>query len=300
MNTTNGLTPAIRILLLLAGGAITLWGMSQYADYINSAALAILIILACGPMIDWLRRKGANRAVTLGVALLVSLAVLVAFLIFLIYAGAQFAKQLPQYQQQAEAMAQEVSSWLQSLGLDQAGASAVSNPDAASASLSWVSSLIGSLATALSNGVTMAMLMVFLFVDVIVFPGRLEWQGLHGNEYATRLADFMGGLRQYIVVMVIIGVCIGTLNTLLFWVTGVPTPLLWGVLSGILNFIPFIGFWFGLIPPAILTLLSYGWQRMLIMSIGYILVNGFVQNVRSVSGCREPSCPGAEILPSSG
>ena len=60
---------------------------------------------------------------------------------------------------------------------------------------------------------------------------------------------------------------------------GVPMPALWGVLSGILNFIPFIGFWFGLIPPAVLTLLQYGWERMLIVAVGYILINATVQNV---------------------
>ncbi|MBK8047764.1 MAG: AI-2E family transporter [Anaerolineales bacterium] len=279
MNSTNGLTPAIRILLMLAAGSIALWGMSQYASYINAAAIAILIILACGPFVDWLRRKGANRAITLAAALLLSVTVLALFLLFLVYAGAQFAKELPQYQQQAQAMAQQLAAWLQSFGLDQAGAAAISNPTTATAPLDWAGSLISALTSALSNGVTMAMLMIFLFVDVIVFPGRLEWQARHGNGYAERLADFTGGLRQYIVVMVIIGTAIGALNTVLFWIVGVPMPLLWGVLSGILNFIPFIGFWFGLIPPAILTLLAYGWERALLMSIGYILVNGFVQNV---------------------
>ena len=74
----------------------------------------------------------------------------------------------------------------------------------------------------------------------------------------ARVSEFSGNLRQYIVVMVIIGTAIGTLNTIWFYLLGVPMPLLWGVLSGILNFIPFIGFWFGLLPPAILTLLAYG------------------------------------------
>ncbi len=57
-------------------------------------------------------------------------------------------------------------------------------------------------------------------------------------------------------------------------------PLLWGVLSGILNFIPFIGFWLGLIPPAILTLLEYRpADALLVLAILYVAINGFVQNV---------------------
>ncbi len=51
------------------------------------------------------------------------------------------------------------------------------------------------------------------------------------------------------------------------------------MLSGILNFIQFIGLWFGLIPPAILTLLEFGPQRMLLMAASYILINATVQNM---------------------
>jgi predicted PurR-regulated permease PerM len=79
--------------------------------------------------------------------------------------------------------------------------------------------------------------------------------------------------------MVILGAAVGAANTVFFYVTGVPMPLLWGVLSGILNFIPFIGFWFGLIPPALLTLLAYGPAHMLVVVAVYILINPTVQNV---------------------
>jgi predicted PurR-regulated permease PerM len=79
--------------------------------------------------------------------------------------------------------------------------------------------------------------------------------------------------------MVVIGAAVGAGNTLFFFLLGVPMALLWGVFSGILNFIPFIGFWFGLIPPTILTLLAYGPERMIVVVVGYILINATVQNV---------------------
>ena len=188
-------------------------------------------------------------------------------------------RSLPAYKEQAQATAQQVQAWLQSMGLDAAGSTAVAGQTDTSWALDLTKDFLSALAKALGNISTMALLMIFLFVDVILFPGRLAWQGMHGSSYAKRVGDFTGELRQYIVVMVIIGTAIGTLNTIWFYIMGVPQALLWGVLSGILNFIPFIGFWFGLIPPAILTFLAYGPQQMVIMSIGYILVNATVQNV---------------------
>jgi AI-2 transport protein TqsA len=278
MNSSTGLTPAVRILLLLAAAAVALWGMSNYASYINSAVLAVLIVLACGPLIDWLRPRTPKLAVLL-ITLAVTILVLGAFVLFFIYAGAEFAKSLPTYKDQAEAMAQNFQAWLQSLGLNEAGSAAVAQQTSPSGSLTWMSSLLSSLANAVGNGITLAMILTFLFVDVILFPGRLAWQGEHGSSYARRLAGYTVDLRQYIVVMVILGAAVGAANTVFFYVTGVPMPLLWGVLSGILNFIPFIGFWFGLIPPALLTLLAYGPAHMLVVVAGYILINATVQNV---------------------
>jgi predicted PurR-regulated permease PerM len=145
--------------------------------------------------------------------------------------------------------------------------------------LNLIDSLLGTLVSTLGNGVTLLLIMIFMFVDVILFPGRLAALAARGNSYAQRVGDFTGDLRQYIVVMVVICVAIGTLNSIYFMVLGVPLALLWGVLSGLLNFIPFIGFWFGLLPPAILTLLAYGPERMLVVAVGYIVINSFVQNV---------------------
>ena len=273
------LTPALRIMLLLAGAIIVLWGMSSYADYINAAMLAVLIVLACGPMVEWLRRRRLPNWATLLVTLLVAVVALGAFALFLVYATAQFVAALPTYQAQAQALAQQVQAWLQGRGFDAAGSAAVAGQTDTTSALTLTQSFLAGLSMLLGNSFTLVMVMIFLFVDVVLFPGRLAWQAAHGSGYAARVSGFTGDLRQYIVVMVIIGTAVGALNTVLFYIAGVDLPLLWGVLSGILNFIPFIGFWFGLIPPAILTLLEFGPQRMLLMAAGYILINATVQNV---------------------
>ncbi len=279
MNTTSTGSPALRILIMTAGATVALWGMSTYAGYINSAMLAVLIVLACGPLVEWLRRRSLPNWATLVVTLFVAATALAIFFLFLIFATAQFVQSLPTYQDQAQAMVQQVQARLVAMGLDPAGSTAVANQADPSAALDLTKNFLAALAGTLGSLSTLVLLMIFLFVDVILFPGRLAWQGQHGSSYAARVSEFSGNLRQYIVVMVIIGTAIGTLNTIWFYLLGVPMPLLWGVLSGILNFIPFIGFWFGLLPPAILTLLAHGPERMLLMAAGYIVVNAAVQNI---------------------
>lgn len=273
------LSPALRITLLLAGAAVALWGMSQYAQYILSLTFAILIALAVDPMVNWLRRKGLGRALILAIALVVVYVAMALLALLFIYGVAQFLKELPTYVQQANDLSANLQSTLQNLGLDSAGAAAIASQANLSKPLSWVADLLSALGSVVGNAITLILLTTFLFVDIILWPGRLEETARRGHGYAKRLMEFVVDLRQYIVVMVIVGTCIGTLNTVMFYLFGVPAPVLWGVLSGILNFIPFIGFWLGMIPPATLTLLQYGPERMLLLVILYVAINGFVQNV---------------------
>jgi predicted PurR-regulated permease PerM len=279
MTNTTGFTPAMRILLVLAAIFVVLWGMSSYASFINSAGLALLIVLAADPLINLLRRRGWSRWATLIATLAVVLVVLGALAVFMLYSVALFARDLPQYEQQAQAAAQELQARLQGLGVSATTTAALDQQASPAQLLDFVNRVVAVVGDVVGNLITLLLVMIFLFVDVIVFPGRLEAYARAGHDYARRVAGFTDNLRRYIVVMVSIGAVLGVFNSIWFWIMGVPNPVLWGALSGILNFIPYIGFWLGLAAPAIMTLLDDGWGRMIVMAVGYILINGFAQNV---------------------
>ncbi len=60
---------------------------------------------------------------------------------------------------------------------------------------------------------------------------------------------------------------------------GIPLPILWGLLSFITNYIPYIGFWRGLIPPALLGLREGGPGTMLAVIGVYAVCNFIVQTL---------------------
>jgi predicted PurR-regulated permease PerM len=62
------------------------------------------------------------------------------------------------------------------------------------------------------------------------------------------------------------------------WLT-VPLPVLWGVLAFITNYIPNIGFFVGLVPPAMLALLDGGVREMVFVIIAYLAINVVIQTV---------------------
>ncbi len=71
----------------------------------------------------------------------------------------------------------------------------------------------------------------------------------------------------------------GTLGGLMFWVLGLPTPLLWGLVMGLLSIVPVLGAFVVWIPASILLFLDGSWVRALILAAWGGLVVGSIDNV---------------------
>ena len=67
------------------------------------------------------------------------------------------------------------------------------------------------------------------------------------TDRATRLktlhvlSEIDESMSRYFGTFTLINLALGTVTTLLTWAVGLPNPLLWGVLAGVLNYIPYIG-----------------------------------------------------------
>lgn len=71
----------------------------------------------------------------------------------------------------------------------------------------------------------------------------------------------------------------GTLGGLMFWVLGLPTPLLWGLVMGLLSVIPVLGAFVVWIPAAILLALDGSWAKALILAVWGAAVVGGIDNL---------------------
>lgn len=69
------------------------------------------------------------------------------------------------------------------------------------------------------------------------------------------------------------------LDTVFLLVLGVPLAFLWGILAAACNFIPYVGFIIGAVPPALLALLDQGWQSMLLAIAVYLILNSIITTI---------------------
>lgn len=71
----------------------------------------------------------------------------------------------------------------------------------------------------------------------------------------------------------------GTLGGLMFWWLGLPAPLFWGVVMGLLAILPILGAFIVWIPAAIFLFLDGHWGQALILSLWGMIVVGTVDNL---------------------
>ena len=77
----------------------------------------------------------------------------------------------------------------------------------------------------------------------------------------------------------VFGLVTGLVDTVMLALLGVPLALLWGLLVFITNYIPYIGFWIGLVPPVLLALLTGGWELAAVVFVLYTVVNFVLTSV---------------------
>ncbi len=85
-------------------------------------------------------------------------------------------------------------------------------------------------------------------------------------------------MRKYMTVLTGINFLVGLGDTIFLMYMGVDFALLWGLLAWFMGYIPSVGFIIALIPPVLMAYAQYGLQSAIIVAIGYILINGGVQN----------------------
>lgn len=76
-----------------------------------------------------------------------------------------------------------------------------------------------------------------------------------------------------------ISVIQGTLGGLMFWWLGLPSPVLWGVVMGLLAIVPVLGAFVVWIPAAIILALQGMWVKAILLTVWGTIVIGLIDNL---------------------
>jgi len=95
------------------------------------------------------------------------------------------------------------------------------------------------------------------------------------HEILNRTGEVIGASVYGVLVIAVVQ---GVLGGLAFWVLGLPSPLLWGVVMIFLSMIPMLGAFIVWVPAAIYLVLMGDWGKAIMLAVWGALVIGSVDN----------------------
>jgi AI-2 transport protein TqsA len=266
-----------RMVVVLAAVVIVLAGMRLSAPVLNPILFAIVFALIFAPVYAWLRRRLPTGLAL--VIMLVGLVVLFAGLFFLLSASiTRFTGRLGFYSRQLNGEVSDLQGLLDRLGLSGADLSDAVNSGAVVGALGTV---LSGVAGFLSSLFLILMIMLFLLSEGSAMMDRLRAGGRADNPQVARLTVVgqsvvrQFGLRAIVNLVTAVGV------TVLLFVLGVDFPLLWGVLTFFLSYIPYIGLVIAVAPAVLLALAEFGIGRATLVVAGVAVINILAENVLS-------------------
>lgn len=265
-------------LLILTSIALLLALMHLAASFLTPILLAIFFAMLLTPLYRWLKQKRVPG----GLALLLTLGVLVVVALFLILlvgnSMTALAEDLSGYSDQFGQRMAELSAQAQSIDATGSLQSLLSSVKASNL-IGVLSSFISAIVGVLSNGFIILLTIAFALAEGSSLIHRLR-KSFGADHYLpqnitllVRLMISYFGLRAFVNLVVAIA------TGLMFWLVGIPHAGLWAVLTFFLSFIPYIGAFVAGIPPVLLAFAQGGIGLTLTVIVLMVVINTICENI---------------------
>lgn len=270
-------SPLLKILLAAASLVVVAFGMKQAEAVITPILLAFVISILFVPFQRTLQQQGIPAWLALLMVMLLVFAIVILLISITVVSLTSLINRIPEYSSQLQQLIDGLILMADTLPLD---LDRLLNQEVFNVGqvMNLTSSLLRGLLDALSNWFFIILLVAFMLSDFARIPSKLRSMHLQ-ESHIQAFSDLFQDIRRYVSITTQTGLLTGILDSLLLLVMGVDFAILWGLLGFIMNYIPNIGIYLSIVPPALLALLKFGWTPMLIVIVGYTAINIFIENI---------------------
>jgi AI-2 transport protein TqsA len=269
-----------RVLSTLAFGLIVIIGLQYIAqDLIAPLLLAIFLTVILFPIFRWFRRRGFSSNISLLLMIVTFFLGGGLIIIFLTWSFGLLAQQLSSY----------VAGFKESL--TQTASSLNINSDTTTQAVSSITpeniqSIAKGIFSSLGNiafyFIVIPILSILMVLQIDSIPKDLETKlASNGGKTIERIKKFAESIMIYVSSRFKVNLATGALFSIALIILGVPFPFVWGFLTVIMSFIPYIGIIIASIPPVLLAYVSGGLPAALLVIGAMALINIFAENVLS-------------------
>ena len=262
--------------LLLTAAVFLIVGVRSLSYIVTIVAVSLILAMLAYPATKALRLRGVPEGAAVGaVAVVACLAVLLlCYLVF--FSFESLVQDIPLYERELSARLAEILTVLDTYGIS-TGSFSPSSVDL-DRFASIFSSYAQSLADLLLYLFFIAVTTIFMLFEAPKVPDRMRrvvGDRSGSVEAISRMSRF---LIDFVIVRTEVNIVHGFLFGAFLWVMGVHSAVLWGVLTFLLSYIPYIGLIIAALPAIFFAWLQFGLGGAVAVVAAVVVLNALVEN----------------------
>lgn len=276
MNLPEKIPKYIWPLLAVALIFIIINGVQATSFVVNIFIFSVILTLLTLPTAEWLNKKGLPYAGAVAVVTIIAALCILALVLLTAYSVNVLVTDIPIYQAELNQRMAEVTSVLDKLGIQSAGT--LPRSFDLNSVIPALVSMVLNLTDAIIALFFIAVLTIFMLLETPRLTERLHAQFPDKQEMLAQAGRMSRYVMDFMVVRTETNFVHGVLFGGILSLMGVHAAVLWGILTFLLGYIPYIGLIIASIPAIFFAWLQFGtWGAVAVIAIVCVL-NLIVEN----------------------
>lgn len=245
--------PFMRQIILIAVVFVAIIGMKYSSEILGPILLSIFISIIIYPFLKWLQNKGLSYNQSVILTLIATLALGIVTLWFLGVSLVQLIKEIP------------------NLNITSGGILAQYGNDIVKFIVTHIP--FENITGLIALGIFMLFAVIFLIYELPQIKVRLV-NGLGAdNPTLPKIFDLVDANIKYFVIRAKVNFIYGIGVSAILFVFDINFAILWGLLTFVLGFIPYLGIIIAAIPPVLVAWAKYGIWGAIFMALFFVIIN---------------------------
>jgi len=265
-----------RWLLSIALIFIIIIAMKEISFIVTLFLMSLILTLLALPSVFWLKEKGLSNFHATLVVTFLGILIVLGFIFFTLLSFNSLMASLPQYQSELNSRISDINTLLGSYGisLTNDGEPLIKLGDIMQYGYTGFMGVLG----AVEFLFFVSIMTFFMLLDVPRAMALVEERLGRNSETARKMNQLIGYVTDFIVVRTETNFIHGLLFGGFLGIIGVHGAILWGVLTFLLGYIPYIGLLIAAIPAIFFAWLQYGLPGALAVIVVVGILNLLVEN----------------------
>ena len=250
------------------------------AEFFLPVTAALVVAIALVPMLEWFERRGVGPRIAAGLCVIIFLALAAFAIASIVMPAIDWVAMVPERIGRVQATLAPILDLYNSLEkfIDKTVSQIAASTEGAGREvrIATPNSMLGLITASAPHAAIQlffALLVIYFFLSGWTSMRRRTIKSRGSFEGAMTTArviqEVVEATSTYIGTITLINVTLGALTALILWMLGMPSPLMWGGIVAVLNYIPYLGpvaaalllfigglmsfpdVWSALLPPAI-------------------------------------------------